>query len=377
MNKELNLVFEKGEQFEGFRRNSIFTALNQKTMSSLSDDLWDKNPIMNTDINISSPTSSILDRYYVNILTTILLGVSNNNLNKIIIYKPNEIELDRYSCKIFERVKKMLPIEVVSTTVRKKKNLNPNNMRKAIKRGFYYEFEEERSVLYEIYRIYGKIFMNHKINISELTALLQLEINDYEKWLLVKLIINTSIREFNFEVTEKYLGILYNLKKNNFDYWNSKSYYLLKKEGNHHAYKYLKNKLNTEQFLLGEKVDLTESLVFKNYASMLKETSLEKKQILEKCLEHTPQDIDLWIYYFSCYSNKEKERKIYKEFVTNGYSELFLYKNIILNKGEDELVVRLIVILYEMGEVKLAKKYITSICSSDIKIKLEKYLEGI
>lgn len=52
MNKELNLVFEKGEQFEGFRRNSIFTALNQKTMSSLSDDLWDKNPIMNTDINI-------------------------------------------------------------------------------------------------------------------------------------------------------------------------------------------------------------------------------------------------------------------------------------------------------------------------------------
>ena len=56
---------------------------------------------------------------------------------------------------------------------------------------------------------------------------------------------------------------------------------------------------------------------------------------------------------------------------------LFLYKNIILNKGEDELVVRLIVILSEMGEVKLAKKYISSICSSDIKIKLEKYLEGI
>ncbi|MFC4710253.1 hypothetical protein ACWOEJ_03100 [Enterococcus eurekensis] len=41
------------------------------------------------------------------------------------------------------------------------------------------------------------------------------------------------------------------------------------------------------------------------------------------------------------------------------------------------MVVRLIVILSEMGEVKLAKKYISSICSSDIKIKLEKYLEGI
>lgn len=63
--------------------------------------------------------------------------------------------------------------------------------------------------------------------------------------------------------------------------------------------------------------------------------------------------------------------------MTNGYSELFLYKNIILNKGEDELVVRLIVILSEMGEVKLAKKYITSIYSNEIKIKLEKYLEGI
>ena len=309
MNKELNLVFEKGEQFEGFRRNSIFTALNQKTMSSLSDDLWDKNPIMNTDINISSPTSSILDRYYVNILTTILLGVSNNNLNKIIIYKPNEIELDRYSCKIFERVKKMIPIEVVSTTVRKKKKLDPSNMRKAIKRGFYHEFEEEESVLCEIYRIYGKIFMNHKINISELIVLLQREINDYEKWLLVKLIINTSIREFDYEVTEKYLDILYKLKKNHFDYWNSKSYYLLKKEGKHHACKYLKNKLNIEHFLVGEKVDLTESLVFKNYASMLKTTSLKKNKYLKNVWDIHHRILTCGITIFLVIQIKKKKEK--------------------------------------------------------------------
>lgn len=136
------------------------------------------------------------------------------------------------------------------------------------------------------------------------------------------------------------------LKENNkgkYDYVNSYSYYLLHFYSVDKSILFLEDNLCISEFLESSILDFSQSLVFKNYASLLPNNNM-KKEIMKKCLEQTPQDTDLWKEWLKLYANPDEVKKISTDIFKCGYSDPTLIKQVKIDSGDTDVLVRMIIL---------------------------------
>ena len=346
MENSLDLNYSSGKILQGFRENSEFINLNYDTLIMISDKYWQKSICMNSLEQISSPTKSILLKYFINILSTILKESGNNVFNSIRVFKPKDVILDNVSTSIFECLKHSTDIKIFYENIEKSRNttISVNNMRENIKRGLYDCFIADNTILNDIYMYYSSIFYEkYSYSITDLIKLEQKCSSNYEKWLVYKAVITMAIKTGENDMATFYLK---KLKKNNrgmYDYVNSYSY-LLMTENKDAAIRFIQNNIDINYFLSKKNIDYSESLVLKNYATLLDVHDSLKRKILEKCLSQTPNDVDLWKYYFNLYENDEKRNTVFTKIYMAGYTDIDIVKYVDLNIDNQEAIVRTILL---------------------------------
>ncbi|MFC4651719.1 hypothetical protein ACFO26_02220 [Lactococcus nasutitermitis] len=164
------------------------------------------------------------------------------------------------------------------------------------------------------------------------------------------------------------------MERDDYEIWNSVSFKLLIFEGKNVALDYLKRRLNLDEFISETQNNYFESLVFKNYASLLSKSDGQKKIIMENCLAQTPQDLNLWKDYFSLYPNKNKSQVLFKNALNWGYSELGFFKEIKLLEEEQDLICMLVLLLDDNGNKLLATKFLEQIENVSIRDLLNQYI---
>ncbi len=347
--KEIELNYNSTKVFQGFRENEKFISAHKNLLTALSDKNWRSAKYMNTEKNISSPTGKIIERYFVNIFCSILFENSSNDLNKIIIKKAKEYSLDDYSYRLLKLVKLTTNIKIEEKEVCgvQANILTPSIMRTAVKRGLYDEFTYQSYPLEYIYRYFKSIFLTNNYSLKDLIQKykeLSNKSDKYINWLLIKAVINRSIREKDKTIAKEFIQKLKIVKVNEFDYINSKSFYILVFESREKAIDYLKDRLDIHNFLISKKIDYSESLAMKNFATILNDDEPIKRKILIKCLEQTPQDVDLWKLWFKHFASKIEIQRKSLDMIDNGYSDLPLYKNIVLTRDMQSALIRLIIL---------------------------------
>lgn len=320
--RKLNFYFEKGLFMEGFRKNTQFIDSNFRTLSMISDKNWEKHPYMHKTYSISSPKKDILYRYYCIVLHELMKY--QNDFKKINIYHSGKI--DSISYKIFMFLKNVCGKELTFKCIKfKEKNIiNENNMRIAVKRGFFNEFKNENTVLDKVYGYYSNVFYNKLNNLDEMIYVLNQNCsNNYEKWLLIRLIFNILIRNKRFEEAELYLKKLREITPYEIDYINSKAFLILVTLGEKSSLKYLRENINIDFLANKRNVDISESLILKNYATLLDIEDCNKEYILRKCIDKTPYDVDLIKYYNKLYNRYKKTDLI--SILKSGYLDMELF----------------------------------------------------
>ena len=189
----------------------------------------------------------------------------------------------------------------------------------------------------------------------------------YEKWLLTKAIINKSIRENRANIALRFINNLYEYKRNDFDYWNSKSFYILVFDSKEKSINYLANKLNISNFLETPNINYAESLVMKNYATLLDITNSSKKSILNKCLLQTPQDVELWKQWNNLYESEKVKEGFALKLFTRGYIDGDVINDLKIKRGMDEVLVRVIFLLGRPNTEDLVLKLANKISNPTLK----------
>lgn len=344
MSNILNLNFDKSLWFQGFRESKSFLLKHQPELEFVSDEYWNQAKYMNKEYNISSPTNKILGQYFLNILVALLEDYSNNELQQINLKVCNLDKLDKYTKMIISVLKNNTNIRfnTIKTKETVKEVLNRKNMRVAVKRGLYDEFKIKDPDLGFIYDYFKNRFLKTKYPLDRLIKQYYQVTNDDLKWLLIKAIINKTIREGNKQVAFRYIKELKEYKKNDFDYWNSKSFYILVFESKEKAINYLSPKINITRFLNASSIDYAESLVMKNYATLLDKDNKYKKKILKKCLMQPPQDVDLWKSWVNIYGTKTEKSNLANSLFSCGYTDLYFVPDLPLSKGMDSILIKII-----------------------------------
>lgn len=369
MNKNLNLNFSNGLWFQGFRENKEFIKKHESTLTFMSNDNWWKDKYMNKVDNISSPTSLILGRYFANVLIELLVDYSKEDLDTITLFKSPDNLLDKYSQKIISilRTYTNINIKEVEKEESRRPFLTPNNMRIAIKRGLYDSFQSENEDLMYMYKYFESVFLKNETSLSDMISKFNTVNKSYEKWLLTKAIINKSIRENRANIALRFINNLYEYKRNNFDYWNSKSFYILVFDSKEKSINYLANKLNISNFLETPNINYAESLVMKNYATLLDITNPSKKSILNKCLLQTPQDVELWKQWNNLYESEKVKEGFALKLFTRGYIDGDVINDLKIKRGMDEVLVRVIFLLGRPNTEDLVLKLANKISNPTLK----------
>lgn len=346
MSKTLILEYYNNFILEGFRKNDEFINRHLEILDMISDKIWTNNKFMNKENNISSPTKLVIERYFCNILAALYLDISDNTIKNILIYTNDKKNIDKYSKLIFDFISKTTNVNIVYMNCEKNKLINiitPEKMRVQIKRGLYDKFYEDKSDLLWIYKYYKSIFELNPFSINKLIDKYKQTNDKYIQWMLIKSIINQGIRKKDEDIVENYLEELKKNNKGRYDYINSYSFYLLVFYGIDKSIEYLNSELDISEFLETSKIDYAESLVFKNYASLLDDNSKIKKELINKCLTNTPNDVDLWKYYMKLYADNNEIEKISKLILKHGYIDIDLIKNITINRNDVLLLIRIII----------------------------------
>lgn len=372
---KLVLNFDKGYWFQGFRENEEFIK-RYNILHALSDKNWEDSKYINKKYNVSSPTKKILGRYFVNILSAMLLDYSKGNILEITLKLNSSYKMDVYSKEIIDLINKYTDIHI-DKIIRDDFNkaiLTRNIMNCATKRGLYdcYKLSNNKS-LNNIYKYFQSIFFNKKISVNFLKESFINSESDYYKWIFTKAIINKSIRLGDYNTAKQYVDILKSYKRDDFDYWNSKSFMILVFKSQKAAITYLDKRININSFLDSKKINYSESLVMKNYASMLPSSNKNKKKIMQKCLIQTPQDVDLWKLWYSEYPNNQEMMQKYFEIFESGYSDIDILKNIKITDNMDINIVRAVLLCSSDINRSISLKLIEKIKNK----KLQKILLSI
>lgn len=346
MTKCLYLDYSHSYILEGFRKNNSFIDRHKNTLDMISDKLWRNNKYINNEQNISSPTRTILGRYVCNILSALLIDISEKKINEIRVLYESIDKIDSYSKFIFTVTQQITKIDVSYIFNDKKediKEITPENMRVQIKRGLYDHFSNQDSNLLWIYNYFKTVYNGGFYKLDSLIDKYNYVEDKYEKWLLIKAIINQGIRQNEKKKVEIFLELLKENNKGKYDYVNSYSYYLLHFYSVDKSILFLEDNLCISEFLESSILDFSQSLVFKNYASLLPNNNM-KKEIMKKCLEQTPQDTDLWKEWLKLYANPDEVKKISTDIFKCGYSDPTLIKQVKIDSGDTDVLVRMIIL---------------------------------
>lgn len=338
----LILNFDKGNWFQGFRENKDFIDRHYSTLQMLSDFDWCKAKYMNKVYNLSSPKSSILGRYFCNILSAIFIDYYYGNLKEIVLKIGDEVEMDYYSQKIITIINKYTDIKIIRKHVPKKtiEKLTHNNMKVAIKRGLYDDYDINSEYDRFIFNYFKHVFFDKDYPMENLIAYLNKVDKKHEKLVLTRAIVNKAIREKNKNLAEKYVANLEKYVDKTYDFLNSASFYLLVFKSKSQCKKYLDDKIDIEAFLKSYRIDYLRSLTMKNYATILENKSKVKKSILKKCLQETPQDVDLWMQWMKLYSSDTEKQKIALDIFTNGYTDIRLLQYLKIKATDQDMLFR-------------------------------------
>lgn len=381
MSNELKLKYSNCRILEGFRANECFISRHSETLNMLSDVQWSKNKYMNKEGNISSPTRSILGRYICNILAALFIDISDNKIDKIIVEYSEKSGIDNYSKFILSIVENTTNISIEYKLVDYKNttlDISPAKMRTCIKRGLYDSFSRSNNTLVWIYNYYKSVYYGNFYKLEELIQkYYQIDKNKkYEKWLFIKAIINQGIRQNNKKDVEQFLKELKFNNKSEYDYINSYSFYLLRFFSTENCKLFLEDKLKLDDFLNSSKVDFAQSLVFKNYASLLPEDSDIKYKIMKRCLEDTPQDVDLWKAWFKIFGTKDEIVKKSTEIFESGYSDVEILQHTKINSTKVESMIRAIILLNTCSNHILAKELLSNVDNKKLKSILKNFIEN-
>lgn len=341
-NDVLILNFDKGYWFQGFRENKDFIDQHYNTLQMLSDVDWSKAKYMNKIYNLSSPKSSILGRYFCNILSAILIDYYYGNLRKIVLQICDEVEMDCYSQKVITIIDKYTDIKIIRKYVPKKTiaELTHNNMKAAIKRGLYDDYKIKSKYDQFVFNYFKHVFFNEDYPMENLIAYLNKVNTKHEKLVLTRAIANKAIREKNKNLAKQYIARLEKYVDKIYDFLNSASFYLLVFESKRRCEEYLDDKVDVEAFLKSYRIDYLRSLTMKNYATILDDKSQIKKLILKKCLQETPQDVDLWMQWMKLYSSDIEKQKIAIDIFTNGYTDIRLLPYLKIKANDQDMLLR-------------------------------------
>lgn len=370
----LELDYSHSYILEGFRKNELFINRHKDTLNMLSDKNWRENSYMNTEKHISSPTRSILGRYVCNVLAALFIDISENKIEKLIVICENNYGLDSYSKYIFHVIEEItgIPIEYQSCEkLVEEKDLTPERMRTQIKRGLYDRIACQNNGLLWIYKYFESIFKGKFYELNQLVKQYNKTANQYEKWILIKSIINQGIRQGEKDLVEKFLELLKENNQGKYDYINSYSFYLLKFYSIDEARNFLEDNLEVSDFLKSDVENYAQSLVFKNYASLLPMQSSIKKEVMEKCLSQTPQDTDLWKEWFKYFASKDEIRQKATEIFKSGWSDPSLLQLILIESNDVESLVRMIILSTTKENINIAT-HLNSFLNNK---KLHDYLE--
>jgi len=371
----LKLDYSHSYILEGFRKNEAFINRHKGTLNMLSDKQWRENAFMNTEKNISSPTRSILGRYICNVLAALFVDISENKIDKLVVTCESLDSLDSYSRYVFHVIEEITDIPIEFQSCKKlieKIEMTPERMRTQIKRGFYDRILCSNRELFWIYEYFESIFKGKSYKLDQLIKQYIETKGEYEKWILIKSIINQGIRQDEKEIVENFLERLKENNQGRYDYINSFSFYLLKFKSKDEARKFLETHLDVSDFLKSDTENYAQSLVFKNYASLLPMNSSLKKEIMEKCLSQTPQDTDLWKEWFDSFASREEIRQKATEIFKSGYSDPALLQLVLIEPSDVESLVRMIILSSTKENIDVAI-YLISFLNKE---KLINYLEN-
>ncbi|MGX7074206.1 hypothetical protein ACWOB6_06670 [Falseniella ignava] len=139
---------------------------------------------------------------------------------------------------------------------------------------------------------------------------------------------------------------------------------------------FLEDNLKLDNFLNSPKVDFAQSLVFKNYASLLPEDSDIKYKIMKRCLEDTPQDVDLWKAWFKIFGTKDEIVKKSTEIFESGYSDVEILQYIKINSTGVESIIRAIILLNTRSNHILAKELLSNVDNKKLKSILKIFIKN-
>lgn len=374
---EIDLNFSYGVELEGFRQ--LDTYHNQLNYQFILDNYWSNSPYMNTENHISSPTITIWTKYYSNIILLFLKEYVDGNIQVINLNKPKNIKLDFFSEKIIYILKDIFKIKFkVNNIEEQKKNIiTLEKLKVASKRGFYNEFKEDDSDLYYIYQIYKYMIYGEKINFTEIEKRSrQIKEDSHIYFMFIKILINLAIRNKDSQKSEYYTDILKSISSN-LDYLNTKAFQIVRFEGKDECLKFLEDKVDIYTFLNknNENFSFEESLLYKNFASLLPIENINKKKIMEKCLTQTPQDVDLWKEWFKTFGNENEKEIKYRNMLDFGYVDIELFNNIKLTNLDQDYLIHMILLCHTKKNHQLSNYLLEQILNKDVKILLSKYLK--
>lgn len=166
------------------------------------------------------------------------------------------------------------------------------------------------------------------------------------------------------------------MTNNEFEYWNSYSFYLLVFYGERAAQNYLEKRLYGHSFEKMGKGDYFKALVFKNYASLLKDETLLQKRILKACLTVTPQDADLWYTFYDLFPDTVSQEVKFRDILNSGYPDLRFFSKIELTEQDQSLIIQLVLLLLAMRKHEMVDPLLPHIENDTIRSVLQSLEAG-
>lgn len=248
-------------------------------------------------------------------------------------------------------------------------------MKETIRRGLYDHLSGNNEWSW-IYNYYKQAYLGNAPSSDQI-------VNESKKressiqldWMYCKAIVNKAIRENNSDIAEEYIQRLRKISTNKFDYINSYSFYLMKFISKEAAREYIESSCDINSYL-SKSSNYWESLLMKNYSSLLTYDNPLRKRIMEKCCQETPQDVDLWMDYLDSYADKKTIQIKKNEIFANGYSDLKVAKDIVITNNESDIV-RVILLLSSSGiNRELSNDLIKYITNTRLKTFLKRIIQN-
>lgn len=304
-------------------------------MEMLSDVAWSRNPYANQLFHVSSPTTLIYDSYYANVVYSLFRGYVDHDFSAIVVYSPNCSEFDKVTKAILATVSLAgIPVRYASTIRISKPEISRRDLRVATKRALLDEFVPSSNGLHILYEWDMKILLHEDRDLNQFIAdeerILECGI---EQTTFVQAVIAEAIRQQKFNIAEKYLTEFASLTEDEYAYINKQAFLLLRRDGVESAINYLRTLIDVDQYVDRRKVDFSQSLVMKNYASLLSVSNELKRTIMRECLKDTPQDVDLWISFYNSYPDEADMKERFVNILEHGV----VRKEIVNRLGEQHL----------------------------------------